>query len=389
MEAALGNEKISDHTLAMICYVLHLVDNSSKQKALDKILDRGTEKAGYIQWLVEDRWRKGVYKANVEIASYVLLSYAQLGDDTLIVDALPVFMGIQREMTETGGFSSTQDTVIGLQAMTMYASKMTSDNTDVVIDMIGVGELGDQKEIGSVRITEQDSMIVKIQNVDLTDDISSVKLKSSGMGTIYTQLVLHYYVAENDIRPFDVAFEYSNDVIKRRSVSDDEPSKDVCIKITAKSADGETGSGMTLVMVEHASGYGYKSHKEIGTDGKIKKFEPSGDKTTFYYDDLLEERELKFCMAYVEAVANPRPVFVSVQDYYNPSAKTDTKVELVSRQGETACDVCGCGCSECYETIPECLETNPTTSDGQTNSKFKTHGGIWYTVLCSIFYIVL
>ena len=159
----------------------------------------------------------------------------------------------------------------------------------------------------------------------------SVKLESSGSGTIYTQLVLHYYVGENEIEPFEVAFEYSNDVIKRRS-ADSEQSKDICIKVTAKSADGETGSGMSLVMVEHASGYTYKSHEEIGTVGKIKKYESDADKTTFYYDDLLEERELKFCMQYVEAVANPRPVFVSVQDYYNPSAKADTKVELTSRQ---------------------------------------------------------
>ena len=163
-------------------------------------------------------------------------------------------------------------------------------------------------------------------------------MESSGSGTIYTQLVLHYYVDENEIEPFEVEFEYSNDVIKRRSAEDTEQSKDICIKITAKSSDGETGSGMTLLMVEHASGYTYKSHEEIGVRFKIKKYEVDADKTTFYYDDLLEERELKFCMQYVEAVANPRPVFVSVQDYYNPSAKADTKVELTSRQVIHRCD---------------------------------------------------
>ena len=174
-------------------------------------------------------------------------------------------------------------------------------------------------------------MGIHIKNRVLINDFS-VKLESSGSGTIYTQLVLHYYVGENEIEPFEVEFEYSNDVIKRRSAEDSEQSKDICIDVSAKSADGETGSGMTLVMVEHASGYTYKSHEEIGTVGKIKKYESDADKTTFYYDDLLEERELKFCMQYVEAVANPRPVFVSVQDYYNPSAKADTKVELTSRQ---------------------------------------------------------
>jgi hypothetical protein len=363
--------KISDHTVSMICYILHLVDHASKTDALNIILGRATEKAGYLQWIVENGWRGP--QANVEIASYVLLSYAQLDPASMLADALPVFMGVQKEMTETGGFSSTQDTVLGLQAMTSYAALMTSDNTNIDISIIGETASGDETTMGTATITEDDAMIVRVQNIDLSDDITSVKLESSGSGTIYTQLVLHYYVDENVIEPFEVEFEYSNDVIKRRSTEDDsEKSKDICIKITAKSADDETGSGMTLVMIEHASGYTYKSHEEFGTVGKIKKYESDADKTTFYYDDLLEERELKFCMQYVEAIANPRPVFVSVQDYYNPSAKADTKVELTSRQGEDACDVCGCACSECFDKIPSCTALDDNSDDGETTTTTTT-----------------
>ena len=50
----------------------------------------------------------------MEIAAYVLLSYT-LKDGDNVNDALPVFMGIMREMSETGGFTTTQDTVIGIQ----------------------------------------------------------------------------------------------------------------------------------------------------------------------------------------------------------------------------------------------------------------------------------
>ena len=162
--------KISDHTVSMICYVLHLIDHPSKSDALDVILGRATEKAGYLQWIVEDGWRGP--QANVEIASYVLLSYAQLDTATMLADALPVFMGVQKEMTETGGFSSTQDTVLGLQAMTSYATLMTADNTNINIDIIGATSNGDESTMGSVTITEEDAMIVRVQNIDLTDDIT-------------------------------------------------------------------------------------------------------------------------------------------------------------------------------------------------------------------------
>ena len=162
--------KISDHTVSMICYVLHLVDHDSKSDALDEILRRATVKAGYVQWIVENGWRGP--QANVEIASYVLLSYAQLDTESMLADALPVFMGVQREMTETGGFSSTQDTVLGLQAMTAYATLMTADNTNINIDIIGITSDGNEASMGDATITEDDAMIVRVQNIDLTDDIT-------------------------------------------------------------------------------------------------------------------------------------------------------------------------------------------------------------------------
>jgi len=99
-------------------------------------------------------------------------------------------MGVQKEMTETGGFSSTQDTVLGLQAMTSYAALMTADNTNIDINIIGETATGAETTMGTATITEDDAMIVRVQNIDLTDDIASVKLESSGSGTIYTQLVL-------------------------------------------------------------------------------------------------------------------------------------------------------------------------------------------------------
>ena len=168
LDASAG--KISDHTVAMICYVLHLVDHSSKTNALNEILSRATEKAGYLQWIVENGWRGP--QANVEIASYVLLSYAQLDPASMLADALPVFMGVQKEMTETGGFSSTQDTVLGLQAMTSYAALMTADNTNIDINIIGETATGAETTMGTATITEDDAMIVRVQNIDLTDDIA-------------------------------------------------------------------------------------------------------------------------------------------------------------------------------------------------------------------------
>ena len=69
-------------------------------------------------------------------------------------------------------------------------------------------------------------------------------------------------------------------------------------------------------------------------DGKkeIKLRESSGEKTTFYFDDLKVKREFTVCLAYQVEVANPKPAFVTVQDYYKPTEKSDVKFSLDGRQ---------------------------------------------------------
>ena len=65
---------LSDHTLAMICYCFHLTGHSNARTALATILDRATQKAGYVQWLVEDRLVLVLFemqKFNFEISKMV------------------------------------------------------------------------------------------------------------------------------------------------------------------------------------------------------------------------------------------------------------------------------------------------------------------------------
>jgi len=88
--------------------------------------------------------------------------------------------------------------------------------------------------------------------------------------------------------------------------------------------------GMTLLMVEHPSGYGFKSFKD--ENDEVQRQESDGEKTTLYYNNMQDERNVIVCLQYIQQVANPKPIFVSVQDYYQSNLQSDTKVELTSRQ---------------------------------------------------------
>ena len=47
---------------------------------------------------------------------------------------------------------------------------------------------------------------------------------------------------------------------------------------------------------------------------------------------MQQERNVIVCLQYIQPVANPKPIFVSVQDYYQSDLKSDTQVALITRQ---------------------------------------------------------
>ena len=80
---------------------------------------------------------------------------------------------------------------------------------------------------------------------------------------------------------------------------------------------------------------------EPGKDKFIKLQESDSSKTTFYFDDLKKERTVNICFVYQTEVANPKPAFVTVQDYYETSARSDKLFFLKGRQvSETRLEYC-------------------------------------------------
>lgn len=69
---------------------------------------------------------------NVEITSYGLLSILEAG---LYSEALPILKWLLNQRNEFGGFQSTQDTFVGLKALSKYAEKYSSNFNNVQISL--------------------------------------------------------------------------------------------------------------------------------------------------------------------------------------------------------------------------------------------------------------
>lgn len=67
---------------------------------------------------------------DVEMTSYAMLTYLRRN---LVSDAIPVMKWLVRQRNQEGGFSSTQDTVVGIYALSKLGEKLISKNNNMAI----------------------------------------------------------------------------------------------------------------------------------------------------------------------------------------------------------------------------------------------------------------
>lgn len=75
-------------------------------------------------------WYTKPNSINIEITSYGLLALLEAG---LYGDALPIVKWLVNQRNELGGFQTTQDTFVGLQALSKFAERVSTNFNDVQI----------------------------------------------------------------------------------------------------------------------------------------------------------------------------------------------------------------------------------------------------------------
>ncbi|XP_015775743.1 PREDICTED: C3 and PZP-like alpha-2-macroglobulin domain-containing protein 8 [Acropora digitifera] len=73
--------------------------------------------------------------ADIEMTSYALMTYVLLAEDdpSMIGEAMPIVRWLTKQRNALGGFASTQDTCVALQALSKYATKAYSNVTSLTV----------------------------------------------------------------------------------------------------------------------------------------------------------------------------------------------------------------------------------------------------------------
>ena len=125
------------HTLSLMSYVYSLWNRSSTQfnLVITKLNAKAIKSDGMIHW----ERSTGAYGsvANIETTAYVLLALLNDAGLEVIEETIPIVRWLTTQRNSYGGFSSTQDTVLALQALATFAGFVYHDEVNVRIRFSG------------------------------------------------------------------------------------------------------------------------------------------------------------------------------------------------------------------------------------------------------------
>lgn len=167
----LNSEKsasIFDKTLT--AYALQLAKHPSAAKQLEIMQSAAKTADDRMWWSASDHrsqhWWRWVTNGDVEITSYALLTLLE-GELVGIDDLLSIVKWLVAQRNSYGGFISTQDTVVGLQALIGFAEKALYEPGIMNVQLLAKGSI---ERSESIKIDESNGLLlqtVEVRNITL------------------------------------------------------------------------------------------------------------------------------------------------------------------------------------------------------------------------------
>lgn len=248
-----SNSDPSDvYSLALATYLLHQADDDDKSSFLEQLLLKATKTSTHIYWKNLPP-SSGTNSLDIEITSYALLVIEKLPQ--FYQDGFKVIKWLVGQQNSKGGFMSTQDTVVGLQAIAKFAAKFSTKDTDLTVDLIP--EFGQNH---STTITGDTSLIT--QKFQLQRNVRNLKVTTKGKGFAIVQLSCSYYRNSSiESSSFNLSVTFGNESCEDKLVLE------VCASFIANSSTNS--SNMAVFTIDFPSGYAYDPDTSISQEIQV------------------------------------------------------------------------------------------------------------------------
>ncbi|XP_055894437.1 CD109 antigen-like isoform X2 [Biomphalaria glabrata] len=316
------------YILNMATYAFQLANSSQVQTVLNKLEQKATVKDGRKHWHQPDQpkttntwdYPNPTKAVDIEMTSYALLTYAARGN---IVAGKSIMQWLTEQRNSNGGFSSTQDTVVALNALSDFAKQTYSNNFNVQITT----QLNATTSY-TFNIDKTNSLV--LQSRETPDVPSQVKIEARGSGMALVQVAVSFNV-ESEIfeTTFDLTVKLIEETINHLFV-------ETCAKWRGK------GPSSAMAVEEIGIPSGFEADLESFPQMDIlKRIETQNKKVILYFDQIGTTPVcLNFRAVRTGLIAKSQPAAIRVYDYYEPRNQVTAFYQSQILKDSTVCDVC-------------------------------------------------
>ena len=292
------------YTMAIAAYALALGDSPRAADAHERLMGMAAGDDNGLYW-------DG--PASVETTGYATLALLANGD---LINAGRAARWLVEQRNAFGGYGSTQDTVVGLQALTAFAANARFD-VDMTVEL-NAGEW-------SRRVSVNSANADVVQIVELPS-AESVRIVSAGSGQAVAQVVHRYNMPEVEreaVEMFRIDVDYGSNHVAVDDLID------ISASITFTPPAGlNVEAGMVVLDVAVPTGFAPVDETVraiVEEHPQVKRREVAGRKVIFYIEDLVPGRPLHLRFeAHAQYPVRAQPVTSQVYSYYTPNWRGET-----------------------------------------------------------------
>ncbi|XP_039359981.1 alpha-2-macroglobulin-like protein 1 [Mauremys reevesii] len=302
------------YTQALLAYAFGLAGSTELRDALLQRLAQHSVSAaallgGQLHWQRKSLYSPyGTQAPSVEMTAYVLLAYLSLPNVSAadMTTATQIVRWLSKQQNPWGGFESTQDTVVALQALAKYAALTYSASGAVSVTVSSQAGARQQFHVDNANR-------LVLQRAALQEIPGQYTVRASGEGCVFVQLILRYNVPPpKSAATFDLRVE-----TEPKECTESATSRFSLVLHTQYSGE-RPATNMAIIEAKLPSGYTpvRSSLRKLEKQPLVKRLEVQKDQVTLYMDQLTKEAEsFTFSLEQDFPVKNLRAAPVRLYDY--------------------------------------------------------------------------
>ncbi|XP_043074809.1 CD109 antigen isoform X2 [Puntigrus tetrazona] len=334
----------SNYSLSLVTYALSLANSTAAPSALTELLNRALIVDGVPTWrppasVLYNSWQPS--SSDIEMSAYVLLAMHRL---QLMDEGFILVKWLSKQRNHLGGYGSTQDTVMALQALSIYAIFSSAESIDVSItvnDALGTAAVFNIDRYNYLVQQSQDLPIEAQEGVDIEVVAEGKGFALFQLNVFYNVMNLKTSLKRRDIQTEEAFYLYI-DVMDNEEFTVD---LQICFRL--REDQGLKQTGMAILDVGLLTGFSL-SHNGVQLNDIVRRVETASGRVTLYLDTVTtEEKCVEISTILDFKVVNVQDAVVMIYDYYEPRRRTVRSYTSESRRDMSVCSLCGPDCSQC------------------------------------------